>query len=106
MRTKDVKPDATSTRGPGLSPDVVRPPSRHWWGVPHPALSTGGRAVIYDCECGHWPCGGILARISVGEREVVWSDFGGPSGGSVYPIGPFRFRRQDYDDALAGIPPP
>ena len=88
---------------PGLSPQSVIPPSMHWLGAPDP--SEGGLALIYDCECGEWECGGVLARITVTDDEVVWSDFRGPRGGREYRVGLLRFDRQQYERALRQLSP-
>lgn len=88
---------------PGLHPIEVAPPSDHWLGAPDPELSEDGYALVYNCECGNWPCGGVLARISVTPGEVAWSRFRGPRGGHTYPVGPFHFERQQYDDQLRGL---
>lgn len=87
---------------PGLTPEEVAPPSRHWLGSPAPALSDGDDVVVYLCECGDWGCGGVLARITVTDDHVVWSDFHGPQG-QTYEVGPFHFDRRAYEQQLAQL---
>lgn len=89
----------------GLHPVEIALPSEHWLGAPDPELSEDGFALIYHCECGNWPCGGVLARIWVTPGEVAWSRFRGPRGGHTYSAGPFHFERQQYEDQLRELRP-
>ena len=88
---------------PGVHPDIVTPPAKHWLGSPDPAWSEGDWAVVFNCECGDWECGGTLARISVTPTDVVWSDFRGPRGGEAYAMDPIVFERTQYETALAAL---
>jgi hypothetical protein len=88
----------------GVPPSLVAPPSRHWLGDPEVGWSVDGRALIFDCECGHWPCGGTTAKISVTADLVEWSHFSGPTADSdPLSIGPFFFDRDDYEQALGQL---
>ena len=88
---------------PGVRVELVAAPSRHWIGEPDPNYSEGSLVVVFDCGCGEWECGGYLARIDVGANDVTWSNFCGPRGGRVLPVGPFRFARDQYEEALAAL---
>lgn len=88
---------------PGLSPGLVAPPSRHWLGRPDPGWTEAGRAVVMDCGCGEWECGGVLARIEVDRDVVRWSDFRGPRDGAPIAVGPFTFAREQYEAALSRL---
>jgi hypothetical protein len=98
-----------------LPADRVLPPSLQWLGRPSEDLTHGDWIVVFTCGCGDWSCGGLLARIDVGDDLVVWSDFqtpyivdriteqsGMPTEGDVSRdgLGPFRFKRSQYEAAL------
>lgn len=85
---------------PGVSPDLVVPPARHWLGSPDPRWSEDGLAVVLNCECGDWECGGVLARIEVAPNTVTWSGFREPRRGNALGVGPFTFSREQYEAAL------
>ncbi len=95
--------DEVRTPSPGLPPEIVVPPSRHWLGSPRLEFSEGDRAVIYNCECGDWRCDGVLARVEVADDHVTWSDFSGPRDGRLYPIRPRVFDRRRYESALSAL---
>jgi hypothetical protein len=60
----------------GQPPEVMLFPSRHLLGYHHPWFEEDGKAVIYSCAgCGDDGCESILAKISVDDRQVIWSDF-------------------------------
>lgn len=70
------------------------------------------RLAILECTCGVPDCWPLLARISVGESEVLWSDFEQPyrrdtgdSGvaWSYANLGPFVFSREEYDQEMRKI---
>jgi hypothetical protein len=59
----------------GLSVQEL-PPNEHLLGRPPQNMSIGGRAALLVCPlCGDLACGAVLARITAGERTVVWDDF-------------------------------
>jgi hypothetical protein len=95
--------DADSGDAPGLNPELVATPSRHWLGSPNPRWSESGLAVVLNCECGEWECGGVLARIEVGPDTVTWSEFREPGGGNRLALGPFTFSREQYEAALRSV---
>ena len=102
-RSADDDPGHT---GPGLRPEAVVPPSTHWLGSPSPDLSEEDLALVYDCGCGTWRCDGVLAQIRVTDEDVVWSGFRGPrheDDYTPYSVGPFRFDRQQYEEALRQV---
>jgi hypothetical protein len=98
----------------GLPPTDVSPPSRHLFGNPRPEYDYDGRTQILGCECGVLGCWPLICRITVGPSSISWSEFEQPHrSGSGKPqrweydlLGPFRFDRKQYEqaimDALAG----
>lgn len=86
---------------PGLSPQSVALPSRHWLGQPLPDLQDDGRAVVFNCGCGSWQCGAVLARIAVTDEEVRWTEVGFV--GQTDALDSFLFDRAQYEGALSAI---
>lgn len=111
--TVDVQVDGQSLYGmvegqggaadgvPGLSLAEVAAPSLHFLGSPNMELCDEGRAVVLDCECGHWRCGAVLADITVTDEIVTWSRIGRI--GDEPQLGPFLFDRQQYEAALSAL---
>jgi hypothetical protein len=104
----------TSSYAPVRASDVL-PPSGHWLWSPDPDLSLTDWSVVFTCGCGDWGCGGLLARVEVGDEVVSWSDFQTPyalwrmaesperpvrADISREGLGPFRFDRAKYEAAL------
>jgi hypothetical protein len=88
-------------RYPGVAVRLVAPPSRHWLG--DTLYGEEGRAVVLDGECGAAGCCGVLARITLDQRIVVWSDFVA-RGRPPLPSGlHFEFDRSGYEAALAEL---
>lgn len=98
----------------GLPLFNVAPPSRHWHGEGSVYGLRDGRTVILGCgECGVVDCWPFLARITVSQTTVIWSDFLQPyrsaaGGGSIwdysgFPV--FTFQRPAYDEAVGRLPP-
>jgi hypothetical protein len=56
-------------------------------------------------ECGEWGCWPLLARISVSDDAVTWDAFAQPHRPvrDYSNLGPFHFRRAQYEDALADL---
>ncbi|MFR0355976.1 oxidoreductase [Streptomyces sediminimaris] len=70
-----------------------------------------GRYVVYGCpECADLACGAVTAVIERDGEDVVWRDFAWQTGEHADPelngyrgIGPFRFRGEQYREALAAL---
>lgn len=86
----------------GLEPEMVLPPSRHFWGV------GGGRTDIYRCGgCGIGGCWDLSVVIEVDEETVRWSQFlqghRGPWSKVHWDyaaLGELVFDRKQYENAL------
>ena len=71
----------------------------------------GGRTALYTCaECGDLGCGGVTAVVEVGERQVVWREFGYQNDYEPFDpdevfaaVGPFVFGRREYSAVLEGF---
>jgi hypothetical protein len=86
-------------------------PSRNRFGAMHRHFrggtteSYGPATPVLGCDCGEWAHWALLCRIDVTDRAVTWAGFAQPR----YPsrdysgFGPFRFDRDDYEDALAEL---
>jgi hypothetical protein len=93
--------ETVGDRYPGVAVGLVTPPSRHWLGEPR--YGENGRAVILDGTCGHAGCCGVLARITIADALVTWSDFFA-RGHPELPEGlHFQFDRTTYQEAIAGV---
>jgi hypothetical protein len=95
-------------------PAASRPsPASLWQGPSRPAVRRGerperwvapdGRVAILTCTCGDFGCGGIAARIAREGEIVTWTDLSHPYSAEILPIAPLRFRRDQYDRALAEV---
>jgi hypothetical protein len=63
-----------------------------------------GRAAVLCCECGEAACWPLRVRITWRKDTVVWSDFEQPHRGWTYEkLGPFVFRREEYERAVAAV---
>lgn len=73
----------------------------HWLGRSTDRWSTyAGRAGVLTCGCMDFGCGGIAARITVTVNLVIWSEISHPFAKEALPVGPFRFKRRDYEEAV------
>ena len=59
-----------------------------------------GSVPVVTCTCGEFGCGGGSARITFERSTVIWGDFRTATHEKTVSLGPFRFRRRDYDAAL------
>src|SRR5439155_26004593 len=95
----------------GLPPEVVFLPSQHLLRRPDPNYSIGGKRLLLECDCRIPSCWPFVARIIVGEKTVMWSDFSQPHRSRAPPAGsnvlwsydalrPFVFDRAEYVNAL------
>jgi hypothetical protein len=82
---------------------VLQFPSRHLCGDPH-LFYTGakGKAALYVCaETGSAEQQAIFVQVEFLRKHVIWNHFvHAPSGKMYKHIGPFVFRRFDYELAL------
>lgn len=98
----------------GLASYDVLLPSRHMFGEPVREHSVfegepeGGPVALLSCSCGITGCGALLADIEVRDGVVSWSNIRcgsgaiGWKGGYDFPgVGPFRFRENQYKQALS-----
>jgi hypothetical protein len=65
-----------------------------------------GRNLLYVCpECGDIGCGAYAVKVEVDGEEVEWSNFAYVNGyepaSALQDVGPFRFRRNDYDAVIS-----
>ena len=82
----------------GLDALDVLPPSRHFFGESDAKYHESGLVLV--CNCGYTECGSLSASMIVADESVTWTDFGDP-GWKPYPgIGPFKFDRNQYEQAL------
>jgi hypothetical protein len=73
-----------------------------------PTAELGGRTALYVCaECGDLGCGAVTALVEVGERRVVWSEFGYQNNYEPFDTnavfdgaGPLVFDRHEYSAVL------
>ena len=74
-------------------------PSHHFLGTPK--LGDDGLTGVLSCTCGTFGCGPLLARVTVGESVVTWSDFtSDPHDLTPRDLGPFEFDRAQYEEAV------
>jgi hypothetical protein len=68
-------------------------------------LAWRGKTEVLGCQCGTMGCESFIARISVTDSLVIWDSFesaGDPSR-DYSAVGPFRFERKQYGDALRAL---
>ena len=94
------RPSPASLWGSSSGPPARRGERREPWVAPD------GRVAVLTCTCGDFGCGGIAARITSEGEVVTWSDLSHPFSTEVLPIGPMRFRRDQYNRALADVDGP
>lgn len=90
--------------------DTILLPSTHLLGTPEPIFAYDGlRVSLLECECGCAGCWPLIARITLSESTVTWSDFEqvhrGPDAVAGHwnyeGFGPFTFSREQYLAAIA-----
>jgi hypothetical protein len=87
---------------------AVLPPSRHLWGEDALLGCRDGTVALGICDCGEPGCWPLLARVTVDEARVTWSEFRQPHRGpsaraghwTYESFGPFVFERDAYQHAL------
>jgi hypothetical protein len=89
-----------------LSSTQTLSPSRNFLGEPyqHGSSAPATKSLLLRCPCGITDCWFLLARITVGDVTVTWSDFEQFHRRDWrYEIGPFVFERSAY---IAQFGPP
>jgi hypothetical protein len=104
----------------GLPASLAFFPSRYYLGEP-PKYSVVpgyplGKIPVLGCNCGEVDCNPFLARISVTEKTVVWSEFENfwrgphsPTSKRIWTyerLGDLTFNRSQYEAALGSYRPP
>ena len=85
----------------GIETSLVAPPSQHLLGSP--TYVEEGLTVLLDGDCLAAGCCGVMARVSLGDRTVRWTDFFA-RGLPKLPAGmSFEFDRAEYEAALASL---
>jgi hypothetical protein len=59
-----------------------------------------GSVPVLTCTCGQFGCGGASARITFERATVAWGDFRTATYQKPVALGPFRFKRHHYEEAL------
>ena len=86
-----------------LNVATVLYPSRHLLGdAAHSLVEYGDKVSVLECECGCEGCWPLLVRITVIDKEVIWSDFQQLHRDNwIYPPGlRLVFDREQYERAL------
>lgn len=83
------------------------PANTHFGGSAESHLFCGphDKTVLYACTCAEPGCWPLMARITVGDETVEWTDFEQPHRRGKWSYEGFglRFDRTQYDAALAGL---
>ncbi len=83
-------------------------PSRNLLGEPYTHGFEGRgiaqKSLLLQCTCGVRECWFLLARITVEDHGVTWSDFEQFHRDWHYDLGPFVFARDQYEEQLAASP--
>ena len=58
-----------------------------------------GKTIIYSCNCNVIQCASIFIDMVESEMEVIWKNFE-HTNGQQYDIGPFRFKKQNFENCL------
>jgi hypothetical protein len=85
--------------------EVLTPGHRMWLGEPpiDSFLVEEGRVAVLTCSCGNFGCGGAVAQIEFTRGVVRWRDFHSANLGPPADVGPFEFRRGQYQAAFAEL---
>jgi len=93
----------------GLDPrQLSGPVSVHYIGGLGSDLACGPRdkTVLLGCSCGEIGCWPLMARVELGDDQVVWREFAQPHRSSTWSydgFGPFVFKRSQYVEALSAV---
>lgn len=84
--------------------DDILWPSRHFLGDPRLSNFDDGDTVLLGCTCGDWGCWPLVADVKVTRDSVSWSRFrnGHRAAWDLKDLGPFVFKRAQYEAALQG----
>lgn len=94
-------PDLAGNYAPLLSEGL---PREHFLGQPTLSWFEDGDTVLLGCSCGDWGCWPLTARVKVDDRFVHWRDFRtGHRDWDLSELGPFRFSRSAYEQALRTV---
>ena len=104
------RPMAEAEGHPGLAAAYVWPvpPARQLATLRQGAADADDKRALLECACGEPGCWPLLATVTVGSAQVIWSGFEQPhrradSAGGHWDyggFGPFVFERAAYDAAL------
>lgn len=94
--------EPTDSYGP-LTPGADLALGPYFMGEPGPNWNRVGHAILLACDCGESACWPLLARITVKDTVVVWSEFEQPNrpDRDYLEFGPFTFDRARYELAVA-----
>ncbi len=69
------------------------------------SMTTGTKTPVLVCQCGAWGDWPLLAEIVVSDSLVIWHRFEQPyrQERDYDAFGPFRFDRNQYDEALQDL---
>ena len=63
-----------------------------------------GAPAVLGCDCLEWGCWPFHAVVEVTDDHVRWTSFEGPKTDRDYGgLGPFVFKRRDYEEAVADL---
>jgi hypothetical protein len=95
-------PQATEQGQPDLAGSYHYLEPFEWADLPE--RGEDGRAAVLRCTSGEVGCWPLRVRITRHGGVVTWSDFQQPFRNWSYDgFGPFHFREDEYDAAVAGI---
>ena len=103
MREKEIEGDHASDYR-GLAPYGLG--AKHFMGGPGTDRACGpsDRTVLLGCECGEEVCWPLMAKVTVTDDRVAWSDFVQPHReGWEYGGLSFEFDRTQYEDAVTEL---
>jgi hypothetical protein len=89
------------------NPDHLRQYARRLLLIAKPVLPSGRRELLVCPECADLGCGCLSAEIHIAEGQVTWSELGyennyDPESLTIFGIGAFVFRLDEYEGLLKG----
>ncbi len=85
----------------GIDVELVAPPSSHLLGAP--SYVEDGLPVILDGGCLVAGCCGVMVRVTINERTVVWSNFFARGQPDIPADLKFTYDRNEYERALSSV---
>jgi|APSaa5957512622_1039677.scaffolds.fasta_scaffold103965_2 hypothetical protein len=86
------------------------PPAPNFFGEPYdhgficsPDDPANEKSILLSCTCGITECWFLLAKITVNENTVTWSDFEQFHRDWIYDFGPVIFDRKQYEAAFESL---